>query len=152
MQVDSGQEWYATAVRPLLQAMVTRFQAAMGKLDPLFAECPASAKAYFADIYDSAEVTLKRAQFVLAVYDSVWTAKSEDWRREQFVAAVSFLKDASVIIARRESMYRVPLSRIAAWGRNINPTRYVSTQGANFSQFYAFHDIALSFFPLGKYY
>lgn len=125
MGLASGQSFYSSNVRPLLDAMAIQFKAATEKLNALVSQAPAGSHRFLQEIYDSAHVTQKRAEFVLAVYDSLWQEKSTEWRKTRFDDAVVFLKEASETIKSREAAYRVPLDRIAGWGRNTNPTRSV---------------------------
>lgn len=127
MGLASGQSFYSLHVRPLLDAMSVQFKAATEKLNSLVGQAPSGSHRFLKEIYDSAHVTQKRAEFVLAVYDSLWQEKSVEWRKSRFNDAVVFLKEASETIKAREADYRVPLDRIAGWGRNTNPTRSVST-------------------------
>lgn len=124
MGLASGQTFYSSNVRPLLEAMSTQFQTAVTSLGVILNDSPTGPRRFLQEIYDATVVTQKRAEFVLAVYDSLWTEKSVEWRKSRLTDAVVTLKEASETIKSREAAYRLPLERIAGWGRNTNPTRY----------------------------
>ena len=125
MSTASGQMFYGQYTRPLLETMATKFRASFNAFTSITAPFPASAASYYNDLRDSALITVLRAEFVFAAYDSIWTQGTVQWRKARLSDAIQKLQQALVVVQTRESQYRVPLERIAAWGRNINPTSYV---------------------------
>ena len=126
MGLASGQEFYTANVRPLLAEMNRQFGLAVPRLEIILNKSPAGPRRFLEEIYDSAMVTWKRAEFVFSIYESLLTDRPADWRKARINEAVYSLKEASEAIELREAAYRVPLDRIAGWGRNTNPTRYVT--------------------------
>lgn len=124
MNTASGQEFYGTDVRPLLSAMSTKFKSSFDALQSLVPLVAPGSMSLFQDILDSTQITSMRADFVYAVYDSLWTGQNLQWRKSRLSDAVKILASAELVVASREKHYRVPLERVAFWGRNKSPTAY----------------------------
>jgi hypothetical protein len=124
MNTGSGQMFYGQSVRMLLDAMSTQFKSSLTSLKAIQQAATPGANSLFQDILDSATMTSLRADFVFAIYDSMWSMRSTDWRKSRLHDAIEVLKSAQLVVASREKQYRVPLERIAGWGRNTNPTSY----------------------------
>jgi hypothetical protein len=126
MSTASGQQFYTAYARPLLETMSSKFRAAFDSFNAIREPIPASAQSYYRDMSDSISITALRAEFVLAAYDSIWTQQTVGWRKARLSDAIAKLQAAIKVVKTRESQYRVPVERIAGWGRNINPTSYDS--------------------------
>lgn len=125
MQLGSGQQYYAQNVRGLLQTMAKAFRSRSSSLLSFQPLVPFSALPLFLDLADSTSITALRAEFVYSLYESLYTANSPSARKQHFQHAITLLRQAQHIVTLREGNYRVPVERIAGWGRNTNPTRYV---------------------------
>jgi len=125
MSTASGQDFYAHSVRGLLQAMSVQFTKAHQDLLAIQPLVSPHTMSLFSDILDSTYITAKRASFVFGVYDSLWKTQPVDWRRSRLSDSRGNLSVALTIVSSREKHYKVPLERIAGWGRNTNPTWYV---------------------------
>jgi hypothetical protein len=79
------------------------------------------------ELTDSLRITRLRAEQVYGLYTYVDLLQDDDdsERMAALGVARTALDEAASIVARRESAYRVPLSRIAAWREN--PTSYAFT-------------------------
>ena len=115
---------YATEIQPLLNAMQGNFTTLTNDLAALRGAVYPEALPFFNEMVDSLNMTALRAQEVYALYEYVWGARhhTPSWRDQQIQNANSAIAQAQVVIANRESQYRVPVERIAGW--RSNPTAY----------------------------
>lgn len=151
MSTASGQEFYAQSARGLLEAMSVQFTRSYLDLQSIQPLVAPHAMPLFSDIFDSAHITAKRANFVFAIYDSMWRARSVQWRKSRLDDARSNLSLALGIVSSREKQYKVPLERIAGWGRNTNPTWYGKFQRPLFVAFSSFPFAASEIRPFSNY-
>ena len=116
---------YSKEVEPLLAEMETRFGEMADRGVALRARVPeGGARDLMDDLADAMQMTSLRTRQVHGLYDYVdgYFASDQAPRKLRLAAARKALDDALPIVAARETRYRVPADRIAAW-RN-NPTAY----------------------------
>ncbi|KAI9332142.1 hypothetical protein DFJ73DRAFT_856035 [Zopfochytrium polystomum] len=117
---------YKTNVAPLLEAMDISFTALAARTKTLADKVPAHTKDLWDDIADAAEMTALRSRQVRYLYEHIAAHIKDKNNFECAKKAVQCIKEASVIVARREKRYRVPADRIAGWTglEGPNPTAY----------------------------
>lgn len=115
---------YETEIAPLLNAMQSNFTSLYNQFTSYRSGVYPEALPFFDEISDSIYITALRAQEVYALYNFVWGArhKTPSWRDQQLQNANQAIAAAQVVIANRETYYRVPVDRIAGWRKN--PTAY----------------------------
>lgn len=120
---------YTREIEPLAAAMEKTFAQRASELAAALANV-ANGKDLADELTDSARITALRAKQVHGLYDYVdgyWDSfnpfsDAGTVRKERLRVARAALDDAAKIVQHREQHYRVPLSRIGAWGNN--PTTY----------------------------
>eukprot|EP01113_Clastostelium_recurvatum_P042979 TRINITY_DN7036_c0_g1_i7.p1 TRINITY_DN7036_c0_g1~~TRINITY_DN7036_c0_g1_i7.p1 ORF type:complete len:752 (-),score=122.33 TRINITY_DN7036_c0_g1_i7:305-2290(-) len=124
-RLDHGPSYWKE-IEPLLAEMEMRLFSsynALIKLSPLVVP---SSLPFFDEILDSLLVMCLRARQVHALYDyaASWDTpdRSKDWRQQRLSDAKYARLNATQIMLHRETLYRVPSSRIAGW--YYNPTSY----------------------------
>jgi hypothetical protein len=106
-------------VRPLLEAMDRTFESlAQQWIATVEVALEPAAQALFDELTESLQVTALRARQVFAVYDASYYKElgtNLTHAKLRLSDALASIQNASVIVARRELAYRVPLQRIAGW-------------------------------------
>ncbi|KAJ3104074.1 hypothetical protein HDU97_009523 [Phlyctochytrium planicorne] len=125
---------YEKEVAPLLKAMDENFAFLADRTEALAAQVPAYLRDLWDDLADAGRMTALRAKHVRLLYEYVYSVKkgsasifgSKLGDREKAKAAVAVVREAHVVVARREAKYRVPAKRIASWTNlhTTNPTAY----------------------------
>lgn len=112
---------YATEVRPLLLAMKEKFEALAIEGNGLLQmdSVPKHVFSLLEEMIDSMHITYLRAKQVLAIFDAASKFRP---RVEALEDSLEAIYQATEIVQRRESNYRVPVDRIASWREN--PTVY----------------------------
>ncbi len=120
-----GGPGYTAEIDPLLTEMDEGFAKLAERGAAIAKKVPPSAKDLIDEFVDSARMTALRAHQVHGLYDYVddfYDIFNQSKRKVRLAEAKSALDQAAIIVKAREKRYRVPVSRIAAWGPN--PTAY----------------------------
>jgi hypothetical protein len=117
---------YSKEVEPLLAAMEDEFTALADQFEALQDQVPAYARPLYDDLVDAARITALRATQVHGLHDYVdgLNDQPEAWQLERLGAARDALDEALLLVASRESQYRVDPERIAGWGYNPSAYRF----------------------------
>jgi hypothetical protein len=115
---------YPNDVAPLLAEMETTFGALASQGAALAGQAPAEAADLVTDLADASRMAALRATQVHGLYDYVsgWPFGDETQRLARLKTARDALDAAALVVAGRETHYRVDADRIAGW--RPNPTAY----------------------------
>lgn len=115
---------YSREVEPLLDATERAHREVASALEQLGTRVPDPVRPLFDDLLAAARITALRAEQVHGLYDYVdGQFDLDDTRRNQRLQVARAALDAAAdIVAERETHYRVPADRVAAW--RPGPTAY----------------------------
>ena len=115
---------YSSEIDPLLTAMENQFGEDLEVMRALESQIPTHVLPYYDELMDSLEINALRATQIHGLYDYVdgyWDTP-QDERMERMNTARTALDDGLVLVAERESHYRLDPERVASW--TPNPTAY----------------------------
>jgi hypothetical protein len=118
-------------IRPLLDAMATRFEAHRKELQGIAKDVAPDGVGLINELVDAAHVTELRAKQMRALYEFAAISDKAGTSRKRpkgkakraLAQARKALDEAQKVVERRQEHYRLPLERVAGWDAN-NPTAY----------------------------